>query len=111
MFARDVNGQGLLFRIAGGEPRIIPGWSPEDIWITWSADGRSAFVYHDQKTSAPVYRLDLTTGKRELVTTVAPGDPAGVTSVLNVRMTADGKTYAYSFLREMSDLFLIEGAR
>jgi hypothetical protein len=111
MFARDVNGQGLLFRIVGGDPRIIPGWSPEDIWITWSADGRSAFVYHDQKTSAPVYRLDLTTGKRELVTTVAPGDPAGVTSVLNVRMTADGKTYAYSFLREMSDLFLIEGAR
>ena len=111
MFARDVNGQGLLFRIVGGDPRIIPGWSPEDIWITWFADGRSAFVYHDQKTSAPVYRLDLTTGKRELVTTVAPGDPAGVTSVLNVRMTADGKTYAYSFLREMSDLFLIEGAR
>jgi Tol biopolymer transport system component len=111
MFARDVNGQGLLFPIAGGEPRTIPGWSPEDIWITWSADGRSAYVYRDEKTSALVYRLDLATGKRELVMTLGPSDSAGVTSVLNVRMTADGKTYAYSFLREMSDLFLVEGVR
>ena len=111
MFARNVNGQGLLYPIAGGDPRTIPGWSPEDIWITWSADGRSAYLYHDEKTSAPVYRLDLVTGKRALVRTLAPSDPSGVTSVLNVRMTADGKTYAYSFLREMSDLFLVEGAR
>jgi hypothetical protein len=111
MFARDVNGRGLIFPIAGEEPRTIPGWLPEDIWITWSADGRSAYVYHDEKTSALVYRLDLATGKRELVNTLAPSDSAGVTSVLNVRMTADGKTYAYSFLREMSDLFLVEGAR
>jgi Tol biopolymer transport system component len=84
---------------------------PEDIWITWSADGRAVYVYHDEKISALVYRLDLATGKRELVTTLAPGDSAGVTSVLNVRMTADGKTYAYSFLKEMSDLFLVEGVR
>jgi serine/threonine protein kinase len=111
MFARDVNGQGLLYPIAGGDARTIPGWLPEDIWITWSADGRFAYVYHDEKTSALVYHLDLATGKREVVTTLAPSDPAGVTSVLNVRMTADGKTYAYSFLREMSDLFLVEGAR
>ena len=111
MFARDVNGRGLLYPIAGGDPRTIPGWLPEDIWVTWSADGHSAYVYHDEKTSATVYRIDLAAGKREPVTTFAPVDPAGVTSVLNVRMTADGKAYAYSFLREMSDLFLVEGAQ
>jgi hypothetical protein len=30
---------------------------------------------------------------------------------MNVRMTADGKTYSYSFSRELSDLFLVEGVR
>lgn len=109
IFARDLNGLGKLYPIAGGEPRAIPGWLQEDIWVTWSADGRSAYLYHDEKTSAPVYRLDLETGKRELVTTLAPSDSAGVTAVVNVRMTADGKFYAYSFLRELSDLFLVEG--
>jgi hypothetical protein len=58
-----------------------------------------------------VFRLDLGTGKRELVTTLAPSDFAGVTAIINVRMTADGKFYAYSFSRELSDLFLVEGAR
>jgi Tol biopolymer transport system component len=106
-----VNGKGMLYPLAGGEPREIPGWSSEDMWVNWSADGHSAYVYRDEKTSAPVYRLDLATGKREQVATLAPGDPAGVTAVLNVRMTADGKTYGYSFSRELSDLFLVEGVR
>jgi serine/threonine protein kinase len=109
IFARDAAGKGGIYPIAGGDPRPFPGWLPEDLWITWSADGRSAYVYHDEKTSAPVYQLDVATGKRELVATLAPSDPAGVTSVLNVRMTADGKSYAYSFFRELSDLFLVEG--
>ncbi len=111
MFARDVNGKGELYPIAGGESRAIPGWSPDDIWINWSADGHSAYVYHDEKTSAPVYRLDLNTGKRDQLTTLAPSDVAGVTTVYNVRMTADGKSYAYSFSRELSDLFQVEGLR
>src|SRR5580704_622708 len=98
IFARDLNGKGQLYPMAGGEPRAIAGWSPDDIWIAFSADGHSAYVYHDDKTSAPVYRLDVSTGKRELITTLAPGDFAGVTSIYNVRMTADGKAYG-SLLR------------
>ena len=111
ILARDVNGKGELYPIAGGEPRAIPGWLPEDIWITWSSDGRSAYVYHDEKTSAPAYRLDVAGGKRELVETLVPSDSAGVTAIATVRMTADGKSYAYSFTRELSDLFLVAGVR
>ena len=110
-FARDLNRHGQLYSLLGGGSKAIPGWLPQDIWITWSADGRSAFLYHDEKTSAPVYRLDLTTGKRELVRTLAPNDSAGVTAIVNVRMTPDGKSYAYSFDRELSDLFLVDGVR
>jgi eukaryotic-like serine/threonine-protein kinase len=111
IFARDLGGKGQLYPIAGGDPRAVAGWSPDDIWIGWSADGRAAYVYHDDKTSAPVYRLDVSSGKRELVTTLAPGDSAGVTSVYNVRMSSDGKAYGYSFARDLSDLFLVEGVK
>ena len=111
MFARDVNGRGQLYPIAAGEPRAVPGWAPEDLWINWAADGRSAYVYDDDKIAAPVYRLDLNTGKRDLVATLAPSDSAGVTAIVSVRTTADAKAYAYSFSRELSDLFLVEGAR
>jgi Tol biopolymer transport system component len=111
VFGVDLNGKGELYPIAGGEAQSVPGWMPEDIWITWSTNGRSAYVYHDDKTSAPVYRLDVATGRRQLVVTLAPSDTAGVTAVINVRMTPDGKTYAYSFDRELSDLFQVEGVR
>jgi hypothetical protein len=110
-FARDLSGKGQLYHLAGGEPQGLSGWLPKDIWITWSADGRSAYVYHDEKTSAPVYRLDVATGKRELVMTLGPNDSAGVTAIQNLRITPDGKSYAYSFSRELSDLFLVDGAR
>jgi hypothetical protein len=68
-------------------------------------------VFHDEKISGPVYRLDVATGKRQLIATLAPGDPAGVTSILNVRVTSDGKSSGYSYFRELSDLFLVEGVR
>ena len=110
-FARDLSERGGLYPLAGGEPRLIPGWLPEDIWVAWAADGRSVYVYHDDKTSAPLYQLELATGKRELITTLAPSDVAGVTSIVNARVTADGKTYSYSFSRELSDLFLVDGVR
>jgi eukaryotic-like serine/threonine-protein kinase len=110
-FARDLSERGGLYPLAGGEPRLIAGWVLEDIWVAWAADGRSVYIYHDDKTSAPLYRLELPTGKRELITTLAPSDVAGVTSIVNARVTADGKTYGYSFSRELSDLFLVDGVR
>jgi len=110
-FSRDLSDRGGLYPMAGGEPRLIPGWLPEDIWVAWAADGRSIYVYHDDKTSAPLYQLELATGKRHLITTLAPSDVAGVTTIVNARVTPDGKTYAYSFSRELSDLFLVDGVR
>ena len=28
------------------------GWMPDDIWVTWSVDGKSAYDYHDDKITA-----------------------------------------------------------
>src|ERR1022692_1620124 len=38
-FARDLSGKGRLYPIAGGEPRPLPGWSSDDIWITCPGTG------------------------------------------------------------------------
>jgi serine/threonine protein kinase len=111
IFARDMNGKAWLYPLAGGESHAIPGLSPDDIWITWSADGRSAYAYDDQKTFVSIYRLDVATGRRSLVATLGPSDAAGVTSFDSVALTPDGKSYAYSYNRSLSDLFLVEGVR
>jgi serine/threonine protein kinase len=110
-FARSLSGTGLLYPVDGGEAHAVPGLLSEDCWANWSSDGRAAYVYQDKKIQALVFRLDLSTGERQLVATLAPGDPAGLTAVVPVRITADGKTYGYSYNRSSSQLFLVDGVK
>jgi len=84
---------------------------PDDIWVTWSVDGKSAYLYHDDKTTAPVYRIELATGKRQIVNSVSVSDAADVTAIVNMRITPDGKAYAYSYNRELSGLYLVADVR
>ena len=51
------------------------------------------------------------TGDRTLWKTLAPSDPAGVPSINAVSLSSDGRFYAYSFDRTLSDLYLVEGVR
>jgi eukaryotic-like serine/threonine-protein kinase len=111
LFARDLSGEGWFYPLAGGKPQPVPGLRPEDIWVNWASDGRSAFVYQDEATHAELFRLDVSTGKRQLVQTLAPSDQAGLTDIRPVRITPDGKAYAYSYDRALSELYLAEGVQ
>ncbi len=108
-FSPDVQGKGWLFPVAGGKPQPVPGLTPEDIWVNWSSDGKSAYVYQNHQSTGQVFLLNLSTGKRKLVMTLAPGDPAGLITIGPVRITSDGKTCVYSYNRNLSSLFLIKG--
>ncbi len=111
MFARDLSAKGWFYPVAGGNPQPVPGFMPQDIWANWTADGRSAYLYQDEKTYAELYRLDLATGKRQLLRTLAPSDPAGLSAVEPLRITPDGKAYAYSYDRALSVLYLVKGVK
>jgi hypothetical protein len=110
-FARDVNGKAWLYPLAGGKPQPVLGLTPRDIWINWSDDGRFGYISQDDVTHAEVFRLDLATGKRQLMTELGPSDPAGLTAIVPVRITPDGKFYAYSYDRALSSLFLANGVK
>jgi hypothetical protein len=89
----------------------VLGLNPSDIWINWSGDGRFGYVCQDEITRAPVFRIELATGKRQFLTELAPSDPAGLTAILPVRITPDGKFFAYSHERALSSLFLARGLK
>jgi len=108
-FSRDPGGTGWLYPLSGGEARAVKGLLPDDRWAGWSSDGRSAFVYQDKKAFALVFRLDPFSGNRTLVGKAAPQDPSGLTSVSPLTVTPNGKSYAYTYTRSVSDLFVVEG--
>ncbi len=104
-------GEGFLYPIDGGEPRPIPSFQPGDHLRQWSADGRYLYVSERYARPARLYRLDLRTGKRVLWRELAPANLAGMVGSIDPTVTPDGSTWAYSVLRYLNDLYLVEGLR
>jgi eukaryotic-like serine/threonine-protein kinase len=100
-----------LYPTAGGEPRPVSGVEPGERPIGWTADDRSLFVYRYAEMPAHVFRLDLATGKRTLWKQLLPPDPAGVDHIGGILISADEKSYVYSYYPNLSDLYLVEGAK
>src|SRR5207253_7344039 len=55
-----------IYPVEGGEPRQLSGIEAGDLPIRWSADGRSIYLYRFSDLPAKVYRLDLSTGRKEI---------------------------------------------
>ncbi|MGH9442337.1 MAG: protein kinase domain-containing protein [Thermoanaerobaculia bacterium] len=105
------DGKAYVYPVHGGEPRLIPGLTDDDEISRWTADGKALFVFRHGELPAKVVRLDLATGKREPWKDILPGDPSGVVTITPILLTPDGKTYAYSYPRILSQLFLGEGLK
>ncbi len=109
--ATDAEGTPRLYPMEGGEPRAIPGATPDDRPVRWSADGRSIYVARGVRAPVVVEIVDVASGQRRPWRELRPPDPAGVVSIGPIVMTADGSAYAYSYRRLLDDLFLADGLR
>jgi Tol biopolymer transport system component len=108
--------QMILFSIDGGAPRPSRGLESGDEPIRWSSDGASLFVTRYIGRSTEVHQLELSTGHRKLLWKLAAQDPAGAFppgfgTGHGVRLTPDGKAYAYSYMRNLSELYLVDGLK
>jgi hypothetical protein len=108
----QASGGGLaIYPAGGGEGRPVPGTNPDELAIRWSRDGGSILVCRGSDVPLRIERVTLPGGQRDLVRTVGPADLGGVTSVGSVFLGPDEKSYAYTFSRIISHLFLVERGR
>jgi DNA-binding winged helix-turn-helix (wHTH) protein len=104
-------GKLTLYPTGGGEPRVIPSNEPLAP-IRWSRDGLSLFVQHLRSrvsSSAEVSELQPQTGKTKLWKRLVPSDPIGVNAITGVTIAGDEQSYAYSYRRVLSELYVAEG--
>jgi Tol biopolymer transport system component len=97
--------------LEGGEPAPIAGLATGDTPIGWTSEDRLLYVRRGGLVPARIDRLDITTGRAERWRDLAPADMTGLISLGMPRITPDGRSYAYSVARQLSDLFLVDGAR
>jgi eukaryotic-like serine/threonine-protein kinase len=100
-----------IYPVDGGDPRPLAGVETGESPIVWSSDGRSLFAYKRNETPAQVFKIEIATGRRELWKTIAPADRSGLVGIPNIVMTPDARSYAYSYLRILTNLEMAEGLR
>jgi hypothetical protein len=101
---------GYCFYSLNGEPlQKATTLENTDLPRQWTSDGNGVFVVRSQQIPIEIWRVELESGKRTLFKEITPPDPSGIAGGLNVLITPDGKSYAYTYRRVLSDLYLAPG--
>jgi serine/threonine protein kinase/Tol biopolymer transport system component len=95
-----------IYPVDKGETRVIANVTPGEVPIRWSNQPEWLFVANPTQIPTKVYRLNIATGQKEQWLSLSPQDRTGLDSTSSLQMTPDGKSYAYSYERFLSDLYL-----
>jgi Tol biopolymer transport system component len=100
-----------LYPLEGGEPTPFAGMTLADRPVRWSGDGKSFYYIRAGDMPRRLYRLDLSAGNTEVLRSYVPADAAGVSNIGWVAITPDLSAYAYSYVRVLSDLYVVDGLK
>ncbi|MFZ1946837.1 MAG: hypothetical protein WAW06_04765, partial [bacterium] len=104
-----------LYPLQGGEPRFVTKLAAQEALNVregvsqWSADGRTLFVGR-AGVRLDAFGVDVQAGERKLWKTFEVPDPAGVL-MIDCLITPDGRSYAYSYIRALDEIYLVEGLK
>jgi eukaryotic-like serine/threonine-protein kinase len=100
-----------LIPVDGGTPQKLNlDLQPDEFPIGFIDNGKSVLA-RTRGLPVKITRIDLATGKRSAFKEIVPADPAGAQSIVSLRFSADGQSYAYSLGRWLSDLYVVDGLK
>jgi DNA-binding winged helix-turn-helix (wHTH) protein/Tol biopolymer transport system component len=102
----------MLYPTDGSSPPAVVATSEPLAPLRWSAKGDAIYVQHlrgSGELPARVSRLQVPSGVLRLWKEVTPKEGTGVTSVTGVVIGSDEQSYVFSFRRQLSELYVVEG--
>jgi Tol biopolymer transport system component len=99
-----------LYPIYGGEPTPVQGLEADEVPAGWSS-GNVLLIRKRGVVPGKILLLDTRTGRREVWKELLPQDAAGVSIITQVAVTPDRRWYAYSYVRSLADLYVVEGSK
>jgi DNA-binding winged helix-turn-helix (wHTH) protein/Tol biopolymer transport system component len=100
-----------LYPLDGSAPRAFAGLLPGETF-SWTTDPQFVYAYQEHKpTLAPlkVYRVNIVSGQRQIFKEIAPLDETGLCGMMRVIFSANGRAYVYGYVRQLSELYLVNG--
>ena len=101
--------------LAGGASRRIAvsdvSAERDTLPVGWTMDGRRLFVTHLGQIPDTVQTFDLATGRIEPWKELTLEDRAGIIRIYPVRVAAGGRSWAYCYVRVLSNLYVVEGLK
>jgi Tol biopolymer transport system component len=100
-----------VMTLGGGAPVPLKGIEPNDLPFGWSSDSRGVMVAKPALVPTPIDRVDIATGKRTRLREVAPPDRSGLVGTIVTQWIDDGRGYSYTYVRELSRIFIVTGVK
>jgi Tol biopolymer transport system component len=100
----------LLSPVGGGDAKTVADLEGGESIVRWSGDGRYLFLQQREPGSIKISRLDLTTRHKKPWLVVKVPEP-GAQFFGPLALSADGKSYATTFQRDLANLFLVRGLK
>lgn len=107
----SADGRLTIYPAQPGEARVMPASEPLAP-ILWASDGKTILVQHLRtwtEVPARISRMDVATGALTPWKQLAPRDPMGVNAITRILISSDESSYAYSYRRVLSELFVANG--
>ena len=99
----------MVLESAKGEPKVIAEHFRAAV-LGWNHSG-TELIAQAGSVPARLVRVDLATGRYKPWKEIAPFDLAGVTMIWPAVVTRDERTIVYSYQRNLSELFVVDGWR
>ena len=77
--------------------------------LTWDATGTGLLIAERTASGVDLLRLNPSTGRRVPIRRLAPAEPVGSTGIGRVVVTPDARAWAYTVVRRVSELYVVEG--
>ena len=100
-----------FYPIAGGQPRTERTKIPVLAFPQSGSNGHSVIGAEQLGVPMKLYRYDTVTGQKQPWKEFVPPDRVGVFIANVFDITPDARWYAYSYVRDLSDLYMVEGLR
>jgi DNA-binding winged helix-turn-helix (wHTH) protein/Tol biopolymer transport system component len=99
----------VVLSVAGGEPKVIRTGFASTV-LRWSQSGKALLAQTDS-VPARLLRVDPENGRFKIWKEIGPFDLIGVTRIWPSVLSQDEHTIVYSFQRNLSELFVVDGWR